>query len=158
MHVYYLGVPSINSQPYCHKEKFSKVIYNSEKAQMGKQFVTCSKYFSKQATWWMLDSGNVGPTHSVVTPENTMSLTVVVQRYPTTSVCRLAAQSGIKACSTGRILKETLHMFPYKIQCQHAIPVRDGRQREDFVNVMLDMIDDSGFDVWSNIVFRRGQF
>ena len=44
--------------------------------------------------------GNVDPTHSVVTPENATSLATVVQYHLTTSVRRLAAQSGTTQSST----------------------------------------------------------
>ena len=89
----------------------------------------------------------VGPTHSVVTTKNATSPAAVVQRHQTTSVHRLAAQSGIRPSSTWRILQKTLHIFLYKIQWCHAIPVRAKWQWEDFANVMLDMIDSSGFDI-----------
>ena len=106
---------------------------------MGKQFETCFKNFSRQA--------NVTDAHSVLTPENATSLAAVVQRHPITPVSRLAAQSGITPYNMWRILRKTLYIFPRTIQCRRTIPVLTERQREDLGNVMLDMIDGSGFDV-----------
>ncbi|GBN47428.1 hypothetical protein AVEN_117692-1 [Araneus ventricosus] len=38
-------------------------------------------------------------------------------------------------------------MFPYKIQSHQAIPIKAVRQRFDFANEILTMIDNEGFDV-----------
>ncbi|GBM65804.1 hypothetical protein AVEN_198510-1 [Araneus ventricosus] len=38
-------------------------------------------------------------------------------------------------------------MFPYKIQSHQAIPIKAVRQRFDFANDILTMIDNEGFDV-----------
>ena len=50
--------------------------------------------------------GNLGPTHSILTPENATLLAAVVQLHPTTSVLRFAAQSGITPSSTWIILRK----------------------------------------------------
>ena len=81
-----------------------KCSVRSEKAQMGKQFVTCSKNFSRQAMLRMRYT-----TYSVVTPKNAPSLAACNQRHPTTSVSRLAAQSGITPSNTWRNRRKTLH-------------------------------------------------
>ncbi|KFM70309.1 hypothetical protein X975_19836, partial [Stegodyphus mimosarum] len=67
---------------------------------------------------------NVGLMHSVVIPENAMRLAAVIECHSNKSVRRLPAESRITPSSTYRILRKTLHMFPYKIQCWHAIPVK----------------------------------
>ncbi|GFV39508.1 DUF4817 domain-containing protein [Trichonephila clavipes] len=63
------------------------------------------------------------------------------------SVRRTASEAGLKRSSTQKILRKSLHMFPFKIQTHHAVPVRAVQQRDDFANQMLTMIDSEGFDV-----------
>ncbi|GBO21569.1 hypothetical protein AVEN_148389-1, partial [Araneus ventricosus] len=38
-------------------------------------------------------------------------------------------------------------MFPYKTQSHQALPIKAVRQRFDFANEILTMIDNEGFDV-----------
>lgn len=136
----------LNHSPTATRRSFQKR-FQVAKGPDGKTIRELFKKFQQTGNVADAYVGNVGPTHSVVTPENATTLAAVIERHPNKSVRRLAAESGITPSSTYRILRKTLHMFPYKIQCRHAIPVRAERQREDFANEMLNMIDGSGFDV-----------
>lgn len=86
--------------------------------------------------------GNMGRTHSVVTPENSTTLAEVIERNQKKKNTdrTLAADSRIKPSSPYRILLKTVQMFHYKIQCRNAILFRAERQREVSANEMLDNI------------------
>lgn len=90
--------------------------------------------------------GHVGSRPAVVTPENVATVSGIIQQQPRRSVRRIAAETGLKRSSTHTILRSSLHMFPYKIQSHQAIPASAVRQRLDFANRMLNMINE-GFDV-----------
>ncbi|GBL79126.1 hypothetical protein AVEN_92377-1 [Araneus ventricosus] len=91
--------------------------------------------------------GNVGRQQTAVTPENVATVSGIIQQNPMSSVRRIASETGLKRSSTQKILRKSLHMFPFKIQTHQAIPVRAVQQRVDFANQMLTMIDSEGFDV-----------
>ncbi|GBM19052.1 hypothetical protein AVEN_172514-1 [Araneus ventricosus] len=91
--------------------------------------------------------GNVGRQQTAVTPENVATVSGIIQQNPMSSVRRIASETGLKHSSTQKILRKSLHMFPFKIQTHQAIPVRAVQQRVDFANQMLTMIDSEGFDV-----------
>ncbi|GBM35696.1 hypothetical protein AVEN_260819-1 [Araneus ventricosus] len=91
--------------------------------------------------------GNVGRQQTAVTPENVATVSGIIQQTPMSSVHRIASETGLKRSSTQKILRKSLHMFPFKIQTHQAIPVRAVQQRVDFANQMLTMIDSEGFDV-----------
>ena len=90
--------------------------------------------------------GNVGRRKSTITSENVATVSSLIQQNPRKSVRKVAAEAGLKATSTHKILRNVLHMFPFKIQCHHAIPARTVEQRENFAQNMLNMIDQEGFD------------
>ncbi|GBO07359.1 hypothetical protein AVEN_34532-1 [Araneus ventricosus] len=91
--------------------------------------------------------GNVGRQQTAVTPENVATVSGIIQQNPMSSVRRIASETGLKRSSTQKILRKSLHMFPFKIQTHQAIPVRAVQQRVDFANQMFTMIDSEGFDV-----------
>ncbi|GBL88043.1 hypothetical protein AVEN_133702-1 [Araneus ventricosus] len=91
--------------------------------------------------------GNVGPRQTVVTPENVAKVSGIVQQNPRNTVRRIASETGLKRTSTQKILRNSLRMFPYKIQSHQAIPIKAVRQRFDFAKEILTMIDNEGFDV-----------
>ncbi|GBO34110.1 hypothetical protein AVEN_196118-1, partial [Araneus ventricosus] len=91
--------------------------------------------------------GNVGRQQTAVTPENVATVSGIIQQNPMSSVRRIASETGLKRSSTQKILRKSLHMFPFKIQTHQAIPVRAVQQRVYFANQMLTMIDSEGFDV-----------
>lgn len=91
--------------------------------------------------------GNVGPRQTVVTPENAAKVSGIVQQNPRKSIRRIASEAGLKYTSTQKILKNSLRLFPYKIQTHQAIPMKAVQQRVDFANQILTMIDTDGFDV-----------
>ncbi|GBN31561.1 hypothetical protein AVEN_100073-1 [Araneus ventricosus] len=92
--------------------------------------------------------GNVGLWQTVVTPENVSKVSAIVQQNPRNTVRRIASVTGLKRSSTQKILRNSLRMFPYKIQSHRAIPIKAVRQRFDFANEIDDtMIDNEGFDV-----------
>ncbi|GBM79190.1 hypothetical protein AVEN_209519-1 [Araneus ventricosus] len=71
----------------------------------------------------------------------------IVQQNPKNTVRRIASETGLKSSSMQKILRNSLRMFPYKIQSHQAIPIKAVRQRFDFANEILTMIDNEGFDV-----------
>ncbi|GBO39480.1 hypothetical protein AVEN_132731-1, partial [Araneus ventricosus] len=91
--------------------------------------------------------GNVGPRQTVVTSGNVAEVSGIVQQNPRNAVRRIASEIGLKRSSTQKILRNSLRMFPYKIQSHQAIPIKAVRQRFDFANEILTMIDNEGFDV-----------
>ncbi|GBM86135.1 hypothetical protein AVEN_75409-1 [Araneus ventricosus] len=111
---------------------------------------TIRKIFSKFERAGSMDDnrvGNVGPRQTVVTPENVAKVSGIVQQNPRNTVRRIASETGLKRSSTQKILRNNLRMFPYKIQSHQAIPIKAVRQRFDFANEILTMIDNEGFDV-----------
>lgn len=100
---------------------------------------------NRQRVWW--SSGKCWPTQTVVTPENVTTVSGIIQQNPRKSNWRIAAETGLKHSSMQKILKNSLHMFPFKIQSHQAIPIRAVWQRADFANQILTMIDNEGFDV-----------
>ncbi|GFV09631.1 uncharacterized protein TNCV_2937421, partial [Trichonephila clavipes] len=90
--------------------------------------------------------GNVGRKQTAVTPQNVATVSGIIQQNPMSSVRRTASEAGLKRSSTQKILRKSLHMFPFKISTHHAVPVRAVQQRDDFANQMLTMIDSEGFD------------
>ncbi|GBN16286.1 hypothetical protein AVEN_66613-1 [Araneus ventricosus] len=91
--------------------------------------------------------GNVGPRQTVVTSENVAKVYGIVQQIPRNTVLRIASETGLKRSSTQKILRNSLRMFPYKIKSHQAIPIKVVRQRFDFENEILTMIDNEGFHV-----------
>ncbi|GBN33111.1 hypothetical protein AVEN_91006-1 [Araneus ventricosus] len=85
--------------------------------------------------------GNVGPRQTVVISENVAKVSGIVPQNPRNTVRRIASETGLKRSSTQKILRNSLRMFPYKIQCQQAIPIKAVLQRFDFANEVLTMID-----------------
>ncbi|GFY07998.1 DUF4817 domain-containing protein [Trichonephila clavipes] len=91
--------------------------------------------------------GNVGRKQTAVTPQNVETVSGIIQQNPMASVRRTASEAGLKRSSMQKILRKSLHMFPFKIQTHHSVPERAVQQRDDFANQMLTMIDSEGFDV-----------
>ncbi|GBM15750.1 Adipocyte plasma membrane-associated protein [Araneus ventricosus] len=91
--------------------------------------------------------GNVCPRQTVVTPENFSKVSGIVHQNSRNTVRRIASKTGLKRSSTQKILRDILRMFPYKIQCHQAIPIKAVRQRFDFVSEIPTMNDNEGFDV-----------
>ncbi|GBN68580.1 hypothetical protein AVEN_195974-1 [Araneus ventricosus] len=91
--------------------------------------------------------GNVGPRRTVVTPENVVKVSGIFQQNPKNTVRRIASETGLKRSSMQNILRNSLRMFPYKIQSHQAISIKAVRQRFDYANEMLTMIDIEIFDV-----------
>lgn len=110
----------LNYSPTATRRSFQKR-FQVAKGPDGKTIRELFKKF--QQTGSVADAlvGNVGRTHSVVTPENATRLSAIIERRPSMSVRRLAAESAISTSSTYRILRNTLNMFPYKIQCRQAV-------------------------------------
>ncbi|GBM80833.1 hypothetical protein AVEN_219580-1 [Araneus ventricosus] len=111
---------------------------------------TIRKLFAKFERTGSVDDnrvGNVGPKQTVVTPENVAQVSGIVQQNPRNTVRRIASETGLKRSITQKILRNSLRMFPYKIQSPQAIPIKAARQRFDFANEILTMIDNEGFGV-----------
>ncbi|GBM08148.1 hypothetical protein AVEN_214478-1 [Araneus ventricosus] len=111
---------------------------------------TIRKLFAKFERTGSVDDnpvGNVGPRQTAVTPENVAKVSGIVQQNPKNTIRRIASEIGLKRSSTKKISRNSLRMFPYKIQRRQAIPRKAVRQRFDFANEILTMIDNEGFDV-----------
>ncbi|GBN63229.1 hypothetical protein AVEN_188110-1, partial [Araneus ventricosus] len=91
--------------------------------------------------------GNVGLRQTIVTSKNVAKASGIVQVNPRNTARKIASETGLKRSSTQKILRNSLRMFPYKIQCHQAIPIKTVRQRFDFANEILSMIDNEGFHV-----------
>ncbi|GBO06083.1 hypothetical protein AVEN_66860-1 [Araneus ventricosus] len=85
--------------------------------------------------------GNAGPRLTVVTCENVAEVSVIVQQNPRNTVQSIASETGLKRSSSQKILRNSVRMFPYKIQSHKAIPIKAMRQRFDFANEILIIID-----------------
>ncbi|GFX97873.1 uncharacterized protein TNCV_4905241 [Trichonephila clavipes] len=68
--------------------------------------------------------GNVGCKQTAVTPQNVATVSRIIQQSPTSSVRRTASEVGLKRSITEKIMRKSLHMFPFKIQTHHTVPVR----------------------------------
>ncbi|GBN30755.1 hypothetical protein AVEN_126500-1 [Araneus ventricosus] len=65
--------------------------------------------------------GNVGRQQTAVTPENVATVSGIIQQNPMSSVRRIASETGLKRSSTQKMLRKSLHMFPFKIQTYHCL-------------------------------------
>ncbi|GBN86028.1 hypothetical protein AVEN_208269-1 [Araneus ventricosus] len=132
--------------PTATRRSFQKR-FNVPKGPDGK---TIRKLFAKFERAGSVDDnrvGNVGHRQNLVTPENVAKVSGIVQQNPRNSARRIASEPGLKPSSTQKILRNSLRMLPYKIQSHQAIPIKAVRQKFDFANEILTMIDNEGFDV-----------
>ena len=102
--------------------------------------------------------GNVGRKQTVISPKIVATVSGSDEENLRKSVPRIAAESGLKRSSTQKIIKNSLHMFPYKIQLHQAIPDRTEEQKLDFANRMLTMIYCDAFDVECIWFTNEGHF
>jgi hypothetical protein len=65
-------------------------------------------------------------------PDNTDAVGVALQRSPSNSTRRAAAQLGISRRSVQRILKSDLNLYPYKMTVLPKLTVRNKHQRMAF--------------------------
>ena len=86
-------------------------------------------------------AGNVGRPRSTTTAANAQLVESVIQKQPCVSVRRVAATVQIKPTSTYRLLRQSLHVFPYKIQTRQPLTAASTNSREIFANDMVQMID-----------------
>uniref|UniRef100_A0A1Y1JZD5 DUF4817 domain-containing protein n=1 Tax=Photinus pyralis TaxID=7054 RepID=A0A1Y1JZD5_PHOPY len=80
-------------------------------------------------------SGNVstirrGPQNSVITPENVERVRVAIQQSPRRSIRKQSQVLGISRRSMHRIIKEHLHMHPYKMVVVQELKPRDYEARQ----------------------------
>ncbi|GBN00934.1 hypothetical protein AVEN_150868-1 [Araneus ventricosus] len=141
-----LEYPRLERTPTATRRSFPKR-FNVPKGPDAK---TIRKFFSKFKRTGIVDdnrAGNFGPRQTVVTPENVAKVSGIVHQNPRNTVRRIASETGLKRSSAQKILRNSLRMFPYKIQSHQAIPIKAVRQRFDFMNEIFTMIDNEGFDV-----------
>ena len=72
--------------------------------------------------------GDVGPRQTVVTLENAAKVSGIVQQNPRKNILCIASPTGLKYTSMQKILKNSLWLFPYKIQSHQAIPMKVVKQ------------------------------
>ncbi|GFU66101.1 uncharacterized protein TNCV_2857741 [Trichonephila clavipes] len=109
----------------------------------------CTLFAKFQRTGSVTDDlvRNVGRKQTAVMPQNVATVFGIIQQNPMSSIHRTASEAGLKRSSMQKILRKSLHMFPFKIQTHHTVPAQAVQQRDDFANQMLTMIDSEGFDV-----------
>ncbi|GBN75477.1 hypothetical protein AVEN_190956-1 [Araneus ventricosus] len=134
----------LERSPTATRRSFQK---RFQKDPMQKPFARLFAKFERTSSVDDNRVGNVGARQTVVTPENVAKVSGIVQQNPTNTARRIASETGLKRSSTQKILKNSLRMFPYKLQSHQVIPIKAVRQRFDFANDILTMIDNEGFDV-----------
>ena len=91
--------------------------------------------------------GNVGKPCLSVRQSNAEVVQQVIQQQPQTSVFPVASCTGLRRMSIHRVRCLTLHMFPYKIQTHQPLSPNATNARYNIANAMLQLVDDSEFDV-----------
>lgn len=86
-------------------------------------------------------AGKAGRPKTSTTPENVEKVKSIIEKSPTKSIRRTAQQASLSATSTYRIITRELQLFPYKVQTHQPISIQAQSQREDFANIISDMID-----------------
>ncbi|GBN17497.1 hypothetical protein AVEN_204413-1 [Araneus ventricosus] len=130
----------IRTQSYDKRRSFRKR-FNVPNGPDAKPFASTSPNSNRQRSVDDNRVGNVEPMQTVVTSENVAKVSGFVQQNPRNTVRRIASETGLKRSSTQNILRNSLRMFPYKIQSHQAIPIKSVRQRFEFANEILTMID-----------------
>ncbi|GBN12972.1 hypothetical protein AVEN_183797-1, partial [Araneus ventricosus] len=95
---------------------------------------------------------NVGRPCSAVTESNGDAVQQAILQQPRATVRRDASRAGLRRMSTHRIMRHNLHMSPYNIQPRLPLSVNATDARDDFSNVMLQLVDEGDIDV-GNIWF-----
>lgn len=92
-----------------------------------------------------------GRLRTARTSDNIAIVRHSVNDDPTTSTCHRAQELNIAKTSLLRILKEDLHLYPYKVLTQE-LKARDHHRRRLFADLMLERhTHDSGF--YNKIIF-----
>ncbi|GBM34998.1 hypothetical protein AVEN_240360-1 [Araneus ventricosus] len=89
--------------------------------------------------------GNVGPRQTVVTSENVVKVSEIVQQNPRNTVRRIASETGLKRSSTQRNIEKQ----PTDVSIQNPKPSDHTLCDKGLTkaNEILKMIDNEGFDV-----------
>ncbi|GBM51646.1 hypothetical protein AVEN_43276-1 [Araneus ventricosus] len=98
---------------------------NRFNAPKGADAETIRKLFAKFAWIGRVDDnrvGNVGLRQTVVTPENVVRVSRIVQQNPRNTIRRIASETGLKRSSTQKILRNSLTMFPTKSKVIRLYP------------------------------------
>ncbi|GBL70488.1 hypothetical protein AVEN_217785-1 [Araneus ventricosus] len=99
--------------------------------------------------------GNVGRPLSVKTTEKIERTRQAFERSPRTSIRKAAQQVRIKRESVRQIVVADLQLFRYTIQIHQRLSQRSVEQRLEFVNSIVEMIDNDQFDV--NMLWRSDE-
>ena len=91
--------------------------------------------------------GKTGRPATAITPENIERVQTLFEETPTTSLRHAAQQLEMSYSSVQRILKEELHMCPYKIQLYQPLKECNVIRRFDFANTLVEKIEREDFDV-----------
>ncbi len=102
---------------------------NATHTEFGKQFNAHSRKLPAKSviqrlvakfekTGSVLDDkrGNVGPKQSAHTPETVERAQQILKESPAKSVHLIAQEAGVSKSNLHRIVKEELHLYPYKMQ------------------------------------------
>ncbi len=76
--------------------------------------------------------GKVGPKWSAHTPETVERARQILKESPAKSVRRIAQKACVLKSSLHRIVKEELHLYPYKIQMLHTLTLFSKQRRLAF--------------------------
>lgn len=138
---------NVNATKRSFKKKFN--------VTKGPKFDTIRMLFEKfQRTGNVNDerAGFVGRRFSQTTTANAQLVETVIRKQPCISVRRVATTVQIKPTSTYRLMRQGLHMFPYRIQTRQPLTAASINSRETFANDMVQMIDVGDINV-DNILF-----
>lgn len=94
-------------------------------------------------------AGKVGRPRTATTEGNAQLVQQVIQQRPRVSVRRVAAAVQITPTSTYRLMRQSLHLYPYKIQTRQPLSAAAFAARETFANDMVQRIDDGDMHVGS---------
>ncbi len=75
----------------------------------------------------------MGPKQSARTPETVEHARQILKKSPTKSICCIAQEAGVSKSSLHHIVKEELHLYPYKIQILQTLTPFSKERRLAFV-------------------------
>lgn len=84
-----------------------------------------------------------GPARTVSTPENVERVRLATLQSPSRSVRKRASALGLRPSTVRKILVKDLQFHPYKLAVCHKLSLADKRQRVDFCNRMMEILDEN---------------
>lgn len=94
-------------------------------------------------------AGKVGRPRTATTEGIAQLVQQAIQHRTRVSIRRVAAVVQIKLTSTYRLMHQSLHLYPYKIQTQQPLSAASINAQETFANDMVRRIDDGDIHIGS---------